>query len=222
MRILLVEDEKPLSNAIKEGLEESGFVVDTAYDGESALSKIEIEESYDLIILDIMIPKLDGVSLLKKIRELGYKMPVLMLTAKSGVDTKVKTFGIGADDYLTKPFDFRELLARVHALLRRTKDIKTGIISIDDLEIDTEKMEVKRGGKVIELTKKEYQILLYLAMNKGRVVEKNELENHLWDENSTPWSDTLRTHIKNIRRKVDSGYEKKLIKTIPGVGYEIE
>jgi DNA-binding response OmpR family regulator len=222
MRILLVEDEKPLSNAIKEGLEESGFVVDTAYDGESALSKIEIEESYDLIILDIMIPKLDGVSLLKKIRELGYKMPVLMLTAKSEVDTKVKTFGIGADDYLTKPFDFRELLARVHALLRRTKDIKTGIISIDDLEIDTEKMEVKRGGKVIELTKKEYQILLYLAMNKGRVVEKSELENHLWDENSTPWSDTLRTHIKNIRRKVDSGYEKKLIKTIPGVGYEIE
>jgi len=149
-------------------------------------------------------------------------MPVLMLTAKSEVDTKVKTFGIGADDYLTKPFDFRELLARVHALLRRTKDIKTGIISIDDLEIDTEKMEVKRGGKVIELTKKEYQILLYLAMNKGRVVEKSELENHLWDENSTPWSDTLRTHIKNIRRKVDSGYEKKLIKTIPGVGYEIE
>jgi Response regulators consisting of a CheY-like receiver domain and a winged-helix DNA-binding domain len=222
MRILLVEDEKPLSNAIKEGLEESGFVVDTAYDGESALSKIEIEESYDLIILDIMIPKLDGVSLLKKIRELGYKMPVLMLTAKSEVDTKVKTFGIGADDYLTKPFDFRELLARIHALLRRTKDIKTGIISIDDLEIDTEKMEVKRGGKVIELTKKEYQILLYLAMNKGRVVEKSELENHLWDENSTPWSDTLRTHIKNIRRKVDSGYEKKLIKTIPGVGYEIE
>jgi DNA-binding response OmpR family regulator len=222
MRILLVEDEKPLSNAIKEGLEESGFVVDTAYDGESALSKIEIEESYDLIILDIMIPKLDGVSLLKKIRELGYKMPVLMLTAKSEVDTKVKTFGIGADDYLTKPFDFRELLARVHALLRRTKDIKTGVISIDDLEIDTEKMEVKRGGKVIELTKKEYQILLYLAMNKGRVVEKSELENHLWDENSTPWSDTLRTHIKNIRRKVDSGYEKKLIKTIPGVGYEIE
>jgi DNA-binding response OmpR family regulator len=222
MRILLVEDEKPLSNAIKEGLEESGFVVDTAYDGESALSKIEIEESYDLIILDIMIPKLDGVSLLKKIRELGYKMPVLMLTAKSEVETKVKTFGIGADDYLTKPFDFRELLARVHALLRRTKDIKTGIITIDDLEIDTEKMEVKRGGKAIKLTKKEYQILLYLAMNKGRVVEKSELENHLWDENSTPWSDTLRTHIKNIRRKVDSGYEKKLIKTIPGVGYEIE
>jgi len=106
-------------------------------------------------------------------------MPVLMLTAKSEVDTKVKTFGIGADDYLTKPFDFRELLARVHALLRRTKDIKTGIISIDDLEIDTKKMEVKRGGKVIELTKKEYQILLYLAMNKGRVVEKSELENHL-------------------------------------------
>lgn len=222
MRILVVEDEKPLANAIKEGLTENNFVVDVAYDGDSALSKIEIEESYDLVILDIMLPKLDGITLLKKIRELKYTMPVLMLTAKSEIETKVKTFGVGADDYLTKPFDFRELLARVHALLRRTKDIKTSIIKIEDLEIDTEKMVVTRGGKPIDLTKKEYQILLYLCMNRGRIVEKKELENHLWDENSTPWSDTLRTHIKNIRRKVDSGFEKKLIKTIPGVGYEIE
>ncbi|MGB9794583.1 MULTISPECIES: response regulator transcription factor [Caldisericum] len=222
MRILLVEDEKPLANAIKEGLIENNFVVDVAYDGESALSKIEIEEAYDLVILDIMLPKLDGINLLKKIRENKYKMPVLMLTAKGEIETKVKTFGIGADDYLTKPFDFRELLARVHALLRRTKEIKTGNIKIEDLEIDTEKMIVTRGGKKIDLTRKEYQILVYLCLNRGRIVEKKELENHLWDENSTPWSDTLRTHIKNIRRKVDSGFEKKLIKTIPGVGYEIE
>ncbi|MFU2158210.1 MAG: response regulator transcription factor [Caldisericum sp.] len=222
MRILLVEDEKPLANAIKEGLIENNFVVDVAYDGESALSKIEIEEAYDLVILDIMLPKLDGINLLKKIRENKYKMPVLMLTARGEIETKVKTFGIGADDYLTKPFDFRELLARVHALLRRTKEIKTGNIKIEDLEIDTEKMIVTRGGKKIDLTRKEYQILVYLCLNRGRIVEKKELENHLWDENSTPWSDTLRTHIKNIRRKVDSGFEKKLIKTIPGVGYEIE
>ncbi|MGB9770102.1 response regulator transcription factor [Caldisericum exile] len=222
MRILLVEDEKPLANAIKEGLIENNFVVDVAYDGESALSKIEIEEAYDLVILDIMLPKLDGINLLKKIRENKYKMPVLMLTAKGEIETKVKTFGIGADDYLTKPFDFRELLARVHALLRRTKEIKTGNIKIEDLEIDTEKMIVTRGNKKIDLTRKEYQILVYLCLNRGRIVEKKELENHLWDENSTPWSDTLRTHIKNIRRKVDSGFEKKLIKTIPGVGYEIE
>lgn len=222
MRILLVEDEKPLANAIEEGLRENYFEVDVAYNGEEALSKIEIEEAYDLIILDIMLPKIDGITLLKKLREMGYKMPVLMLTAKGEIETKLKTFHIGADDYLTKPFDFRELLARIHALLRRTKEVKSSVIKIEDLEIDTDKVVVKRGDEVIDLTKKEYQILLYLAMNRGRVIEKRELENHLWDETSSPWSDTLRTHIKNLRRKIDSKYKKKLIKTIPGIGYEIE
>ncbi|MGB9749968.1 MAG: response regulator transcription factor [Caldisericia bacterium] len=222
MRILLVEDEKTLANAILEGLKENYFVVDVAYDGEDALSKIEVEEAYDLIILDIMLPKIDGITLLKKIRDMGYKMPVLMLTAKGEIETKVKTFGIGADDYLTKPFDFRELLARVHSLLRRTKEVKTSIIKIEDLEINTEKKLVKRRNKIIELTRKEYQILLYLAMNRGRVIEKSELENHLWDENSNLWSDTLRSHIKNLRKKIDSKFEKKIIKTIKGIGYEIE
>lgn len=163
MRILLVEDEKPLANAIKEGLIENNFVVDVAYDGESALSKIEIEEAYDLVILDIMLPKLDGINLLKKIRENKYKMPVLMLTARGEIETKVKTFGIGADDYLTKPFDFRELLARVHALLRRTKEIKTGNIKIEDLEIDTEKMIVTRGGKKLTLQEKSTKFLFIFA-----------------------------------------------------------
>lgn len=222
MRILLVEDEKTLSDAIKEGLKENYFEVDVAYDGESALNKIEIEKEYDLIILDIMLPKIDGVVVLKKIREEGNKTPVLMLTARGEMETKLKTFGVGADDYLTKPFDFRELLARIQALLRRGSDVKSCIIKIEDLEIDTNKLIVKRSGQILDLTKKEYQILLYLAMNRGRVVEKSELENHLWDENSSPWSDTLRTHIKNLRRKVDSNFDKKLIKTIPGVGYEIE
>ncbi len=222
MRILLVEDEKTLSDAIREGLRDSYFEVDVAYDGESALDKIEIEQTYDLIILDIMLPKIDGITLLKKIREEGDKIPVLMLTARGEMETKLKTFGIGADDYLTKPFDFRELLARIQALLRRGSDVKSRIIKIEDLEIDTNKFIVKRGSQVLDLTKKEYQILLYLAMNRGRVVEKSELENHLWDENSSPWSDTLRTHIKNLRRKVDYSFDKKLIKTIPGVGYEIE
>ncbi|MBP9019858.1 MAG: response regulator transcription factor [Bacteroidales bacterium] len=222
MRILLVEDEKTLSDAIKEGLKDNYFEIDVAYDGESALSKIEIEREYDLIILDIMLPKIDGVAVLKKIRKEGNKTPVLMLTARGEMETKLKTFGVGADDYLAKPFDFRELLARIQALLRRGSDVKSCIIKIEDLEIDTNKFIVKRSGQILDLTKKEYQILLYLAMNRGRVVEKSELENHLWDENSSPWSDTLRTHIKNLRRKVDSNFDKKLIKTIPGVGYEIE
>lgn len=222
MRILLVEDEKTLSDAIKEGLKDNYFEIDVAYDGESALSKIEIEREYDLIILDIMLPKIDGVAVLKKIRKEGNKTPVLMLTARGEMETKLKTFGVGADDYLAKPFDFRELLARIQALLRRGSDVKSCIIKIEDLEIDTNKFIVKRSGQILDLTKKEYQILLYLAMNRWRVVEKSELENHLWDENSSPWSDTLRTHIKNLRRKVDSNFDKKLIKTIPGVGYEIE
>ena len=159
MRILLVEDEKTLSDAIREGLRDSYFEVDVAYDGESALDKIEIEQTYDLIILDIMLPKIDGITLLKKIREEGDKIPVLMLTARGEMETKLKTFGIGADDYLTKPFDFRELLARIQALLRRGSDVKSRIIKIEDLEIDTNKFIVKRGSQVLDLTKKEYQIL---------------------------------------------------------------
>jgi len=221
MRILLVEDERTLSDAICEGLRDNFFAVDQAFNGREALSKIEIEQSYDLIILDIMIPKIDGVTLLKEMRKRGYKMPVLMLTAKSSVDDKVETFNLGADDYLTKPFDFREFLARIHALLRREKDTKTSIIKIEDLIIDTATNNVLRGNNSIALTKKEYQILVYLALNKGRVVTKEELENHLWDENASLWSDTLRTHIKNLRRKVDKGRNPELIKTIKGIGYEI-
>jgi DNA-binding response OmpR family regulator len=221
MRIIVIEDEKTLSDAICEGLRDNYFAVDQAFDGREGLSKIEVEEAYDILILDIMLPKIDGVTLLKNIREKGYKMPVLMLTAKSGIDDKVESFSLGADDYLTKPFDFRELLARVRALLRREKEDKKALIEIYDLAIDTNKNIVKRGGKVIQLTKKEYQIVVYLAMNRGRVVTKVELENHLWDENASLWSDTLRSHIKNLRKKIDNSFEKKLIKTIPGIGYEI-
>jgi DNA-binding response OmpR family regulator len=221
MRIIVIEDEKTLSDAICEGLRDNYFAVDQAFDGREGLSKIEVEEAYNILILDIMLPKIDGVTLLKNIREKGYKMPVLMLTAKSGIDDKVESFSLGADDYLTKPFDFRELLARVRALLRREKEDKKALIEIYDLAIDTNKNIVKRGGKVIQLTKKEYQIVVYLAMNRGRVVTKVELENHLWDENASLWSDTLRSHIKNLRKKIDNSFEKKLIKTIPGIGYEI-
>ncbi len=221
MRIIVIEDEKSLSDAICEGLRDNYFAVDQAFDGREGLSKIEVEEAYDILILDIMLPKIDGVTLLKNIREKGYKMPVLMLTAKSGIDDKVESFSLGADDYLTKPFDFRELLARVRALLRREKEDKKALIEIYDLAIDTNKNIVKRGGKVIQLTKKEYQIVVYLTMNRGRVVTKVELENHLWDESASLWSDTLRSHIKNLRKKIDNSFEKKLIKTIPGIGYEI-
>jgi len=221
MRILLVEDEKDLSNAIKEGLEDNFFTVDQAFDGEETIDKIEIERSYDLIIVDIMIPKIDGIKLLKMIREKEIKTPILMLTAKNGIDYKVNSFDLGADDYLTKPFDFRELLARIKSLIRRDKETKTNIIKIKNILIDTSKNKVYKNGKLIELTKKEYQILLYLSMNKGKIVSKEELENHLWDENSELWSDTLRTHVKNLRRKIEKKNEN-IIKTIKGIGFEID
>lgn len=222
MRILLVEDEHSLSDAICEGLRDNFFTVDQAFNGREALDKIEIEQTYDLIILDIMLPKINGLNLLKEMRKRGVKIPVLMLTAKNSIDDKVESFSIGADDYLTKPFDFRELLARVHALLRRDKEIKTSIIKIGDLKIDISKNTVSINENIINLTKKEYQILVYLSINKGRVVTKEELEAHLWDENSQLWSDTLRTHIKNLRKKIEREKCKLMIKTIKGIGYEID
>jgi len=222
MRLLVVEDETELLDAIAEGLRDNYFTVDTALNGSEALHKIRVEETYDIIVLDIMLPKIDGVSLLKKIRNEGYKMPVLMLTARDGIGDKVQSLDSGADDYLTKPFDFRELLARIRALLRREKEDKVTILAIGDLVFDTRSHKVKRGKKVIDLTKKEYQILEYLLLNKGRVVEKTELENHLWGEEASLWSDTLRTHIKNLRRKVDGKSKVKIVKTIRGTGYEIE
>jgi len=221
MRVLVVEDEINLLEAIAEGLKDNYFTVDIAHDGEEALNKIEVELDYDLIILDILLPKIDGVTLLKILRNKGFNIPVLMLTALDAIDTKIKSFELGADDYLTKPFDFRELLARVRALIRRTKEEKKSIINIDDLIIDTNKLEVKRGNKKINLSKKEFQILEYLALNKNKIVTKSELENHIWDEEAELWSDTIRSHIKNLRKKIDNGFKKKLIKTIRGVGYKI-
>lgn len=222
MRILLVEDEHSLSDAICEGLRDNFFAVDQAFNGQEALDKLEVEQTYDLIILDIMLPKINGINLLKEMRKRGNKTPVLMLTAKNSIDDKVESFSIGADDYLTKPFDFRELLARVHALLRRNKEIKTSIIKIEGLEINISKNIVSINEKIINLTKKEYQILVYLSINRGRVVTKEELEAHLWDENSQLWSDTLRTHIKNLRKKIEKESRVPIIKTIKGIGYEVD
>jgi DNA-binding response OmpR family regulator len=221
MRILVVEDEKDLLSAIVEGLTSNYFTVDSAANGLEAFHKIKIEIAYDLIVLDIMLPKMNGVTLLQKIRNEGYKMPVLMLTARDAVDDKVLSLDAGADDYLTKPFDFRELLARIRALLRRDKEEKNAILKFKNLILDTRTHEVNRGNESISLTKKEYQILEYLLLNRDRVVEKNELENHLWGEEAALWSDTLRTHIKNLRRKVDGHFHYKIIRTIRGIGYEI-
>ncbi|MFO7882169.1 MAG: response regulator transcription factor [Kosmotogaceae bacterium] len=222
MKILLVEDEKDLANLIKEALEDEMFTIQNAYDGEEGIYYIE-NFSFDLIILDILLPVYNGWKILKKIRESGMNTPVLLLTALDEVDDKIFGFNQGADDYLAKPFDIRELLARVRVIIRRKSLRFEGkdMLKCADLMVDISKRKVFRGKKEIKLRKKEYQILRYLIINTNRVVERNELEEHIWGENELLWSDVLRTHIKNLRKKIEKGFKKKLIHTIRGVGYTI-
>ncbi|GAB5047398.1 heavy metal response regulator transcription factor [Thermodesulfovibrio sp. TK110] len=218
MRLLIVEDEKSLANIIKKGLEEEGYSVDVAYNGEDGLFMAE-NESYDLIILDIMLPVIDGITIVKKIRKKELKTPVLMLTARDSIMDKVSGLDSGADDYLTKPFSFEELLARIRALLRRQKDIKSSIIEIADLVIDTASHEVKRGGKTINLSSKEYALLEYMAYNKNKVLTKTDLIEHLYDYDFDCDSNIIEVFVYRLRNKIDDGFDKKLIHTIRGTGY---
>lgn len=218
MRILLVEDEKSLAEIIKKGLEEEGYAVDLAYDGEEGLFMAENQPS-DLIILDIMLPIVDGMTILRKIRKAGIKTPVLMLTAKDTVMDKVSGLDSGADDYLTKPFSFEELLARIRALLRRRSDIKASTIEVDDLLINMANHEVMRGGKSIILSPKEYALLEYMALNKNKVLSRTELIEHIYDENSDFDSNVIDVFINRLRNKIDREFYKKLIHTVRGAGY---
>lgn len=218
MRILLVEDEKSLAEILKKGLEEEGYAVDLAYDGEEGLFMAENQPS-DLIILDIMLPIVDGMTILRKIRKAGIKTPVLMLTAKDTVMDKVSGLDSGADDYLTKPFSFEELLARIRALLRRRSDIKASTIEVDDLLINMANHEVMRGGKSIILSPKEYALLEYMALNKNKVLSRTELIEHIYDENSDFDSNVIDVFINRLRNKIDREFDKKLIHTVRGAGY---
>src|SRR6516165_7789112 len=181
VRVLLVEDHRPLVRALKQGLEEEGFAVDVAYDGEEGAYKARTAD-YDIIILDIMIPKEDGLSLLQRWRQAGLKTHVLMLTARGSIEDKVRGLNLGADDYLTKPFELEELLARLRALVRRGHQIKDPILRVSDLEIDTAARSVKRAGKSIHLTPREYALLEFLAYHRGRVVTRSMIWEHLYDE----------------------------------------
>lgn len=218
MRILIVEDEKSLADILKKGLEEEGYAVDIAYDGEDGLFMAENEPS-DIIILDIMLPVIDGMTILKKIRKTGIKTPVLMLTAKDTVMDKVSGLDSGADDYLTKPFLFEELLARIRALIRRGSEVKSSIIEIGDLIIDTACHEVTRGGKLISLSAKEYTLLEYMAINRDRVLSRAALTEHIYNEYFDLDSNVIDVFINRIRSKIDKGFDKKLIHTIRGAGY---
>lgn len=218
MHLLLVEDEKSLADIIKRGLEEEGYAVDVAYDGEEGLFMAQNEPS-DLIILDIMLPLIDGLAILKKVRKAGIKTPVLLLTARDTVRDKVTGLDGGADDYLTKPFSFEELLARIRALLRRDADVKTAVIGVEDLTIDMASHQVHRGGREIQLSAREYALLEYMALNKNKALSRTALSEHLYDHDFDLDSNVIDVFINRIRNKVDRGFQKSLIHTLRGAGY---
>ena len=221
MRVLLVEDDIRIANFVAKGLRENSYAVDTARDGEAGLYQTAIND-YDVIILDVMLPKKDGFAVCRELREKNIKTPVLMLTARDAVEDKITGLDLGADDYLTKPFAFNELLARIRALLRRNKEIRPAQIVISDLEIDTTAQRVWRGGKEIILTTKEYGLLEYLARERGRVVGRGEISEHVWDENFDSFSNLIEVYIKRLRSKMDEGFAAQLIHTRRGAGYILD
>jgi DNA-binding response OmpR family regulator len=220
MRVLLVEDHQPLVRVLKQGLEEEGFAVDTAKDGEEADHKARTAE-YDVVILDLMLPKEDGLSLLKRWRTDGLKTHVLVLTAKSGIDDKVKGLDSGADDYLTKPFELEELLARLRALVRRGHQVKDPILRVHDLEIDTAAHTVRRAGQEIHLTPREYALLEFLAFHRGEVVSRTMIWEHLYSEEDENTSNVVDVYIRYLRNKIDKGFDPPLILTKWGEGYQL-
>lgn len=220
MRILIIEDEQKIINFIKRGLEAEYYTVDFALDGEDGYFKA-LNEGYDLILLDVMLPKMNGFELTKKIRERGVKTPILILTARDAVEDKVKGLDAGADDYLPKPFSFDELLARTRALLRRTATEKSNIIKISDLKIDTASHEVVRGNQKINVTSREYTLLEYLARNKNMVLSRTRIAQHVWGYDFDTRTNIVDVYIRYLRKKIDEGFDKKLIQTVRGAGYKI-
>ncbi|MFM9903228.1 MAG: response regulator transcription factor [Pyrinomonadaceae bacterium] len=221
MRVLLVEDDSRIAAFVARGLRENSYAVDVAADGDEAVYMASIN-TYDLFILDINLPKKDGFEVCSEIREAGNSKPILMLTARDAVDDRIVGLDTGADDYLTKPFEFRELLARLRALLRRQSEVRIPKIIIDDLEIDTISQNVRRGGKQIDLTTKEYSLIEFLAFNKGKVVGREEISEHVWDDTFDPFSNLIEVYIKRLRKKLDEGHAVQLIQTRRGSGYILD
>jgi two-component system copper resistance phosphate regulon response regulator CusR len=209
-----------MAQVIKRGLREAAYAVDVARDGEDALYQASIND-YDAVILDVMIPKLDGFQVCRELRAQGSRIPVLMLTARDAVEDRIGGLDTGADDYLTKPFEFGELLARLRALLRRGQELLPSIIEVGDLAIDTRGQRVKRSGRAIELTTKEYALLEYLARNAGKVVGREAISEHVWDDKFDPFSKLIEVYINRLRRKVDEPFSTPLIHTRRGAGYEL-
>lgn len=220
MRILLVEDETDVARMLAKGLREQSYAVDTVDDGNVAIYQAQIND-YDLIILDVMLPGKNGFEVCSELRRTDLTVPVLMLTARDDVQDRIAGLDSGADDYLIKPFDFHELLARVRALLRRGRALIPEIIEVADLKINTQAHEVRRSAAAIELTAKEYALLEYLVRRTGQVVSRSEIASHVWDENFDPFSNLIEVYIQRLRRKIDDGREPKLIRTLRGEGYKL-
>lgn len=220
MRILLVEDEVKLASFIKRGLVAERYAVDIASDGRSGLELAQTYQ-YDLVVLDLMLPAMDGSEVLRRIRKENSSVPVLILSARDSVKDKVAHMETGADDYLTKPFAFAELLVRAKALMRRGPVNRASTIRINNLELDRLSQQVKRAGHRIELTSKEYALLEYLMSNAGRVLSRNMIIEHVWDQSFDGITNIVDVYIRHLRNKVDTGHEPKLLKTVRGVGYSI-
>lgn len=223
MRILVVEDEHRIANSIKKGLEQERYAVDVAYDGNNGYDLASAEE-YDVIILDLMLSGMDGITVCKELRKENIHTPILMLTAKGQIQDKVKGLDSGADDYLVKPFSFEELLARIRALTRRPKTSLDEILIVADLTLNSKLFEVKRSGKLISLSNKEFSLLEYLLRNKTRILTKDQIISHVWNYDADILLNTVEVYIRNLRNKIDLPFKNKkpLIATVRGFGYKIE
>lgn len=221
MRLLIAEDEKNLNKILAKQLRDSGYTVDACFDGEDALDHIMMTD-YDGIILDIMMPKMDGLEVLRKLRAKQIDTPVLFLTARDSVADRVEGLDLGADDYLTKPFAFEELLARVRVLVRKKAGNKTNVYTLADLALDTQSREVKRGETPISLSSKEFAILEYMIMNKNVVLSRDNLERHIWNYDYEGSSNMIDVYIRYLRKKIDENFDPKLIHTVRGVGYVLK
>ncbi len=221
MRVLIIEDEKKLAEILKKGLEEHSFTVDLSFDGEDGLYMAETY-TFDAVILDVMLPVMDGFTILEKLRERNIEMPVLMLTARGEVKDRIRGLNRGADDYIAKPFDFSELLARLKAVIRRHKGKASPLIEVGDLMIDINSHSVRRGGVDMRLSAREYVVLEYLALNRGKVVSRSELIEHVYDTDFDLDSNVIDVYINYLRNKIDKGFERHLVHTMRGVGYIIK
>ena len=222
MRILVVEDEHRIANSIKKGLQLEKYAVDLAYTGTDGYD-LAVTEEYDLILLDLMLPGMDGIQICKELRQKQIHTPILMLTAKSQTDDKIEGLDSGADDYLTKPFSFEELLARIRALIRRPPNSLSNVLTVRDISLNTLNFEVKRQNKLITLSGKEFSLLEYLMRHPGQIIKKDQIINHVWDYESNILPNTVEVYIKKLRQKIDNPFpkQKPLIHTVRGFGYKI-